>query len=86
MCVTAKQVNYAPKEKAMAYTCQNCGIESEDCESLCNPTNEELTGTFCGISSGQVCGDRLEEMKFSCDSCGRVSPDAEHLCKPVEIR
>ncbi len=70
----------------MAYTCQNCGVTTDNSSDLCNPTSEELDSNFCGIPATHVCDGQLSSMKYTCDSCGSVSADAEHLCNPSEIK
>jgi hypothetical protein len=70
----------------MTYTCQNCGVSSEEPGKLCDPANEIDSENLCAVSPEKVCSGKMEEMKFSCDACGSVSATSDNLCIPVEIR
>lgn len=65
----------------MAYICQNCGVVTDDSNTLCNPVNEEYKSKACSISEVEVCDDKIPSMKYSC-TCGNVSANPQHLCKP----
>ncbi len=70
----------------MAYTCQNCGVSSEERSKLCDPASEIESGNLCAVPPDKVCSGKLDEMKFSCDACGSISASSENLCLPIEIR
>lgn len=69
----------------MTFTCLNCGSTATNARELCNPSNDELVGTFCGTSTDKVCEEKVSSMEYRCDACGGLSPDAEHLCNPRKI-
>jgi hypothetical protein len=69
----------------MSYTCQNCGVSSEEASKLCDPANEIESGNLCGVPSDKVCSSIRDEMKFSCEACGSVSATSDNLCVPSEI-
>jgi uncharacterized Zn finger protein len=73
----------------MAHSCKSCGAVADDPGHLCDPTQEEISCSYCGtdnVSVNHVCKDKLVAMKFTCTSCGKLSPDESHLCKPSEIK
>lgn len=70
----------------MSYTCQNCGVSSEESSKLCAPAREIESGNLCGVPAEKVCNSKMEEMKFSCDSCGSVSATADNLCSPSALK
>ncbi|MDR2550270.1 MAG: hypothetical protein LBD10_08755 [Desulfobulbus sp.] len=69
----------------MKYTCMNCGSTADQAHTLCNPSTDELTSTFCATSTGEICEEKVGGMEYTCGSCGGLSPDAEHLCSPKKI-
>lgn len=72
----------------MVHTCKNCGGTADDPGHLCDPTEEEISCSYCGaenVSVNHVCKEKLAAMKFSCQSCGKMAPDEARLCKPAEI-
>jgi hypothetical protein len=78
----------------MKFTCQNCGVTSDNSNNLCNPI-DVIEDNLCGISADHfttpsnttfnqntVCKDKLTTMKFFCAACGRQSANDELLCDP----
>lgn len=68
----------------MAYICQNCGVNRENAESVCNPISDMYKNKSCSIETAGVCADYLQEMTYACD-CGNTSADPQHLCRPHKV-
>jgi hypothetical protein len=68
----------------MSYTCQNCGVTTDDQRTLCNPVVDEENDKLCERETFNVCEDNAAAIEYSCP-CGNVSAEPEHLCHPTRM-
>jgi len=73
------------------YTCETCGVISNNRAHLCNPvpTEQGVDCNYCGAAITEpyhVCAGMVKEPEYYCSQCGRVAVESRVLCRPKGIK
>ena len=68
----------------MDYICQNCGVESSQQKTLCNPIINSGEEKLCRDWTHDVCRENASQVEYSC-LCGNVSANPQFLCDPINM-
>ena len=69
------------------YSCDRCGVVTEDKTEICQPHKVESTSEYCGSAPDRnaLCTDMKDHLSYVCGSCGRPAEQAELVCDPLVI-